>query len=120
MSAREVGGCVVARLWSTGGRREIRAPLAFELPRGMRWLWRWRGDLVMVASDTADVEDADCWRVSFGRGDAGTAVRVDVVDRDDEEEAGDSERNGGIGVGEGEGEGGVSGFGVSRLVFSSA
>lgn len=74
----------------------------------------------MVASDTADVEDADCWRVSFGRGDAGTAVRVDVVDRDEEEEAGDRERNGGIGVGEEEGKGGVSGFGVSRLVFSSA
>lgn len=119
MSAREVGGCVVARLWSTGGRREMRAPLAFELPRG---LWRWRGDLVMVASDTADAEDADCWRVSFGRGDAGTAVRVDVVDRDEEEddEAGDRERSRGIGVGEGEGEGGILGFGVSRLVFSSA
>lgn len=74
----------------------------------------------MVASDTADVEDWDCWRVSFGRGDAGTAVRVDVVDRDEEDEAGDKERSGGIGVEEGEGEGGVSGFGVSRLVFSSA
>lgn len=120
MSAREVGGCAVARLWSTGGRREMRTPLARELPRGMCWLWRWQGDLVTVTSETADVEDADCWRVSFGRGDTGTAVRVDVVDREEEEEeeAGDGERSGGIGVGEGEG--GVSSFGVSRLVLSSA
>ncbi|KAG2342716.1 hypothetical protein BDR05DRAFT_990275 [Suillus weaverae] len=116
MSAREVGGCAIARLWSTGGRRGIRMPLALELPRGMLRLWRWRGDLVMVASETADVEDEDCGRVSFGRGDAGTAVRVDVVDREEEEEAGDRERDGGIGVGEG----GVSGFGVFRLVLSSA
>jgi hypothetical protein len=45
---------------------------------------------------------------------------VDVVDREEEEEeeAGDRERSGGIGVGEEEG--GVSGFGVSRLVLSSA
>ncbi|KAG0694734.1 hypothetical protein DFH29DRAFT_880520 [Suillus ampliporus] len=36
-------------------------------------------------SEAADVEDMDCWRVSFGRGDAGTAVRVDVVERQEEE-----------------------------------
>lgn len=69
-----------------------------------------------MTSETAEVEDADCWRVSFGRGDAGTAVRVDVVDREEEEDAGDRERSGGIGIGEG----GGSGFGVSRAVLSSA
>lgn len=117
MSVREVGGCTVARSWSTGGMWEMRTPLVFELPRGILWLWRWRGDLVTVASETADMEDADSRRVSFGRGDAGTAVRVDAVDREEEEEeAGDGERSGGIGAGEGA----VSGFGVSRLVFSSA
>lgn len=69
-----------------------------------------------VVSETADVEDADCWRVSLGREDTGTAVRVDVVDREEEEEDGDKERGAGIGAGEG----GASGFGVSRLVLSSA
>jgi hypothetical protein len=59
----------------------------------------------MVASETADVEDADCRRVSLGRGglDDGTAVRVDVVDRDEEEEAGEGERGGDIGAREGGG-----------------
>jgi hypothetical protein len=69
-----------------------------------------------VGSETADMELADCWRVSFGRGNAGTAVRVDVVDREEEEEVGDGMRSAGIGVGEGRG----SGLGVSRLVLSSA
>lgn len=69
-----------------------------------------------MASETADVEDTDCRRVSLGRGDAGTAVWVDVVDREEEEEAGDREWDGCTGVGEG----GASGFGVSRLVLSRA
>jgi hypothetical protein len=61
MSAREVGGCAIARLWLTGRTQEMQTPLALELPRGMLCLWRWRGDMVTVESEIADAEKADCW-----------------------------------------------------------
>lgn len=74
----------------------------------------------MVTSETADVEDTDCRRVSLGRGelsvlDDGTAVRVDVVEREEEEEAGEGERGGDTGAREG-----VSGFDISRFSCSRA
>ena len=98
--------------------REERTRLVLGLPRGVLRSWRLRDEaLVTVASDTADVEETDCRRVNLGRGelsvlDDGTAVRVDVVEReeDEEDEAGDGERGGDIGAREG----GTSGFGISR------
>jgi len=84
--------------------REERTRLALGLPLGVLWSWRRRGfALVTVVSETADVEDTDGRRVGLGCNefsalDDGTAVRVDAVERDDREEAGDGERGGDTGV----------------------
>lgn len=88
--------------------------LGLGLPRGVLLSWRSRGDLVTVVSET--MEDVDCCRAVFEQGDTGTAVRVDVVERDEDEEAEDRERGGNIDVMEEE----VSGFGVCCLVLSCA
>lgn len=69
-----------------------------------------------MASETADIEDVDCWRAIFGQGDTGTAVRVDVVERDEDEEAENREWGGVDDVMAG----GASGFGVCFLVLSCA
>lgn len=88
--------------------------LGLGLPRGVLFSWRWRGDLVTVVSET--IEDVGCWRAVFGQGDTGTAVHVDVVERDEDEEAEDRERGDGVDIMEGE----VSGFGDCCLVPSCA
>jgi hypothetical protein len=92
----------------------VRRRLGLGLPRGVLLSWRWRRDLVTVVSET--IEDVDCWRAVFGQGDTGTAVRVDVVERDEDEEAEDRERGGGVDIMEGE----VSGFSDCCLVPSCA